>query len=71
MDKNSPKARSHKYKGETAKGNEKKNTYTHIHTQPSGDFISLPFIAWLNNPGQGITSSELDGSEQQSHTGRK
>lgn len=49
----------------------KRKTHTHIQTQPCGDFISLPFIAWLNNPGQGITSSGLDGSEQQSHTGRK
>lgn len=36
------------------------------HTQPRGDFISLPVIAWLNNSGQGITSARLDGSEQQS-----
>lgn len=65
--KNSPAAGSHKWEGETVKGNEKKNTYT----RPSGDFISLPVIAQLNNSGQGITSSGLSGSEQQSHAGGK
>lgn len=65
--KNSPAAGSHKWEGGTVKGNEKKNT----HTQPSGDFISLPVIARLNNSGQGIISSGLDGSEQQSHAGGK
>lgn len=39
--------------------------------RPSGDFISLPVIARLNNSGQGITSSGFDGAEQQSHTGGK
>lgn len=67
LTKNSPAAGSHKWEGETVKGNEKKNTYT----RPSGDLISLPVIAQLNNSGQGITSSGLSGSEQQSHAGGK
>lgn len=71
--KNSPAAGSRKWEGETVKGNgkEKKHTGARTHTRPSGDFISLPVIARLNNSGQGITSSELNDSEQQSHTGGK
>lgn len=69
--KNSPAAGSHKWEGETVKGNEKKKKKTHTHMRPSGDFISLPVIARLNNSGQGITSSGFDGAEQQSHTGGK
>ena len=65
--KNSPAAGSHKWEGETEKGNRKEKT----HASPSGDFISLPVIARLNNSGQGITSSGRNGSEQQSHTGGK
>lgn len=68
LTKNSPAAGSHKWEGETVKGNK---TNTHTHTHPSGDFISLPVISRLNNSGQGITSARLDGSEQQSHTGGK
>ena len=66
--KNNPAAGSHKWEGRNSKGEQKEK---HTHKQPSGDFISLPVIARLNNSGQGITSSGLDGSEQQSHAGGK
>lgn len=63
-----PAAGSRKWEGETLKGEGKEK---HTHTRPSVDFISLPVIARLNNSGQGITSSGLGGSKQQSHTDGK
>lgn len=67
--KNSPAAASHKWEGEIVKGERKEK---HIRTRTAWRFhFPTCHIVRLNNSGQGIMSSGLDGSEQQSHAGGK